>query len=114
MLTTRWPVSGRAAAFALSLMLYACTNPPAFAGTPPATPVQAVCGARGALVARLAREHDERPVARALAAGGRLVEVLAAPGGSWTLLVTLPDGRSCAVAAGTSWETLPASAGPES
>ena len=37
-----------------------------------------------------------------------ILEVYAADNGSWTLIVTDVNGRSCVILAGKSWETLPA------
>jgi hypothetical protein len=39
--------------------------------------------------------------------GGGIVEVYALPEGSWTLVMTQPNGMSCLIAAGQAWETLP-------
>ena len=41
-----------------------------------------------------------------LAPNGGVVEVLASENGSWTLLVTMPDGHSCVIAVGENWEAL--------
>ena len=39
---------------------------------------------------------------------GALVEVLtSADGGTWTIIVTTPQGMSCLVAAGEGWRFLP-------
>ena len=76
---------------------------------------QAVCGARAEIADRLAGAFAEVPVARGLSADGRMVEVFASPEGSWTLVVTRPDGRACLAAAGEAWEAVaPEPAGRES
>ncbi len=53
------------------------------------------------------KPYSEIPVAMGLASNGGVIEVLASENGSWTLLVTMPDGTSCVLAAGESWEALP-------
>ena len=71
---------------------------------------QGICGTRDAALAYLARQYGERPRAIGLAANGQVVEVLASQSGSWTMLVTRPDGLACVVASGEAWETLPKTA----
>lgn len=69
---------------------------------------QGVCGSREAALDYLLGRYQERPRAVGLAADGRLVEVLVAPSGSWTILVSRADGVSCVVATGEAWQVLPA------
>jgi hypothetical protein len=40
-----------------------------------------------------------------LTANGGLLEVVASADGSWTIIVTMPNGMSCGVASGMSWES---------
>ena len=68
---------------------------------------QTVCSTRAEFIDRFAHRYAENPVAMGLASNGGVVEVLASEGGSWTLLVTMPNGISCVVAAGENWEALP-------
>lgn len=65
-----------------------------------------ICGNRTQLVGALLRDYSEQPAFEALTADGRLMEVLTSENGTWTVLLTSPTGRTCVVAAGTSWETL--------
>lgn len=67
---------------------------------------QTICGNRAQLVSALSRDYSEQPTFEALTANGRLMEVLTSEKGTWTVLLTSPTGRTCVVAAGTSWETL--------
>jgi hypothetical protein len=67
---------------------------------------QAVCGDRTILIAELDRQFDERPIAIGITSGGALIEVLTSPKGTWTFLVTFPNGSTCIVATGDSWEML--------
>jgi hypothetical protein len=43
-----------------------------------------------------------------LANNGGVIEVLRSPdSATFTIVITMPDGQSCMIAAGQSWETLP-------
>jgi hypothetical protein len=65
----------------------------------------AACAERGQIVAGLAEIYGERPYAIGLAARNQLVEVFAAPEtGSWTIIMTTPDGIACLIAAGEHFE----------
>ncbi len=66
-----------------------------------------VCGERAKLMLHLEQKFSEQPIAMGLTAKGAVLEVLTSPSGSWTFLVTEPSGRTCMVASGESWETLP-------
>ncbi len=68
---------------------------------------QAMCGKRGAVVANLEKTYSEAPVSIGLASNGAVIEVLASPSGSFTIILTQPNGLSCVMAAGESWEDLP-------
>jgi len=72
-----------------------------------------VCGQRDAIIEHLEERFDETRVVVALDSRGRLVEILAGESGSWTLLVTTPDGRSCLAGSGTAFSILPAEGGDE-
>ncbi len=65
-----------------------------------------MCAAREAVLRQLNENYGERPVATGLVSNGTVIEVLAARSGTWTILVTRPDGTSCVVAAGEGWEDL--------
>lgn len=68
---------------------------------------QGVCGNRKAALEYLDRQYDERPRALGLAANNNVVELLVSKTGSWTILVTRPNGTSCVVASGEAWGDLP-------
>ena len=79
-----------------------------------AAAAQAVCLPRGQALQHLAAKYGEAPVARGVTGIGSLLEVLAAPsGGTWTIIVTQPSGRSCLVAAGEGWRPVIRGAGEE-
>ena len=68
---------------------------------------QAVCSERGKFLERLATGYEESPVAMGLASNGSVLEILASDGGTWTIIVTTPAGKSCVVASGEAWEEVP-------
>ena len=67
-----------------------------------------VCDARSEVLGHLAGKYSENPVALGLATNGGVVELLtAADGTTWTIVITMPNGQTCLVAAGESWEAKP-------
>ena len=84
----------------LSALVTLSLAAPALAQSSPA------CGPRKVVVEQLGREYEEVPVNRGVTAEGALMELFASPSGSWTLLISLPNGQSCLAAAGESWEEL--------
>ena len=72
------------------------------AGTPQS------CSTRANVLSHLASRYSEAPVALGLAKNGGVVEVLTSgEGGTWTIIITMPDGTSCMVAACDNWEQSP-------
>lgn len=59
------------------------------------------CAPRERVLAHVIDRMGEVRLAEGQAARGALIELFAAPGGTWTLILTLPDGRSCLLANGT-------------
>ncbi len=66
----------------------------------------APCGARDDLANKLKQRYDEMPSALGIASNGRLVEVFTSPNGTWTIVLTRPDGVSCLLAVGQDWQTM--------
>lgn len=64
------------------------------------------CAKRTDAVTHLASKYEEAPVAIGIANNGGVLEVLSSDKGSWTILVTMPNGVSCMLATGQSWEAL--------
>ena len=64
---------------------------------------QAACGAREAVIERLSARYGEQRLGAGFQNGRGVLELFAAKSGSWTLLLTLPNGSSCIVAAGEAW-----------
>ncbi len=80
-----------------------------------AAPFGTFCGNRDSIHERLADKFSEAPVVRALSGAGNLVEMLASPGGTWTMIITRPGGPTCIISTGEMWQPLPTTpvAGPE-
>ena len=66
---------------------------------------QSPCANRADFLNHLSANYKEAPVAMGLTANGGLLEVIASQNGSWTIIVTTPNGLSCGVASGKSWES---------
>jgi len=65
------------------------------------------CASRSDFVAFLKDHFGEVEVGQGLSNRGHLVEVFVSPAGSWTILLSQPDGRSCLVDAGEAWAMVP-------
>lgn len=64
----------------------------------------APCGPRDELVRQLTTHMRQEHRAIGLTQSGTLAELFVAPeGSSWTLIVSLPQGFSCIIAAGHDW-----------
>ena len=88
---------------------FACMAVALFVATAslPATAHQQRCTKRPDFVRHLAKKFSETPVAIGLSGNGGVIEVLSSEkGGSWTIIITMPDGNSCLIAAGKNWEHI--------
>lgn len=73
----------------------------------PAMAGNMACSQRDDVLAQLGNKYKEAPSAVGLASNGGLVEVLTSIDGStWTIIVSMPNGTSCLVAAGESWQPI--------
>lgn len=78
-------------------------------GVPSSAAAQTVCAEHAEVVKQLGKQHAETPVALGLSANGGVVEVFSTKDGStWTMVITMPNGVTCMMAAGESWEAFPA------
>ena len=66
---------------------------------------QPACGPRTELVKHLADRYGEAQVGIGLDASGRLVEIFASTSGTFTVILSMPDGNSCVATTGKSWRT---------
>ncbi|NEX47468.1 hypothetical protein [Pseudotabrizicola algicola] len=65
------------------------------------------CGARDLVLRQLAERYGETRRGVGLAANNSVMEMFAsAASGSWTITVTLPDGRMCLLASGEGFEPV--------
>ncbi len=67
---------------------------------------QTLCGERANFLKHLGKNHQEAPTSMGLTSTGKIIEVFTSEGGTWTILITDPDGNSCLVAAGEAWEAI--------
>ena len=74
---------------------------------PPEVQAQAVCGEHREVVSKLKKGHSETPVSMGLASNGAVIEVFASDKGTFTIIMTLPSGMSCLMAAGEDWQDVP-------
>jgi hypothetical protein len=68
---------------------------------------QMMCAERSEIARELKSRYTEQAVAFGITADGQVMELFSSPRGSWTMLVTFPDGRSCLVSHGEDWQKLP-------
>lgn len=72
------------------------------------------CAPRNVVLDRLAETYGETRQGMGLGAQGAVVEIFASDQtGSWTITVTTPQGLTCLVASGQSYETLADSLPPK-
>lgn len=91
----------------LRIGLVAAVVAGAFALAMPAARGESVsCGERHGILEWLEGKFYEKRTAFGLTSDGRLLEVFAAPSGSWTILVTYPGGLSCLATSGTDWQQI--------
>lgn len=65
------------------------------------------CSTRANVLSHLSSNYAEAPVAIGLAENGGVIELLTSGQGStWTIIITMPDGTTCMLAAGEDWEQV--------
>ena len=67
---------------------------------------QMACLPRTDIISKLAEKHKEKQIAIGLETGGRLIEVFTSDSGSFTILVSYPNGISCIASSGENWQIL--------
>ena len=69
---------------------------------------QSVCNTTPVIYSILSGKHGESTAARGMTRGGELLEMWAnRDTGSWSLLITRPDGITCLVQAGQNFNAVP-------
>ncbi len=70
------------------------------------------CAKRGELLTKLNERFGESPQTTGLTPNGHLIETYAHPStGTWTIILTLPNGISCMLASGKAYEHINAPGG---
>lgn len=64
------------------------------------------CSTRESVLESLKTKFGEVPAGVGSGDNGVVVELLLAPGGSWSILLSMPNGKSCLVATGSDWEAI--------
>ncbi|MCO4825955.1 MAG: hypothetical protein KC451_14000 [Amylibacter sp.] len=68
---------------------------------------QANCGQRGQVIERLQTKYGESRRSVGLAANNGVVETYASTeSGTWTIVITMPNGMTCLVAAGEAFQPV--------
>lgn len=63
------------------------------------------CGTRDEIVKKLSEEYKEAPQSVGLVNQDAVVEVFVSENGSWTIIASGTDGKSCVLSSGEGWET---------
>ncbi len=72
----------------------------------PAASAQSVCGTHQLVAEKLKQSYDEQLTGAGLSHNGGMIEVYSSPDGTWTIVLTRPDGISCLMASGELWESM--------
>ncbi len=74
------------------------------AATAPPAMAQTVCGPRDHIVSKLDAQFMEQMIGGGLVTPTSVVEIWTSPdAGTWTMLVTNANGKSCVLTSGTDW-----------
>jgi len=66
----------------------------------------AICSERKKFTAYLSKKYNEQPKAVGLVSNSGMMEVYVSEQGTWSILMTSPNGITCLIAAGDNWEGL--------
>ncbi len=64
------------------------------------------CAQRDKVVSALCNAYNETPVSIGLTEEGSVIEVMASANGTFTIVVTHPNGLTCPLAAGKAWQAI--------
>ncbi len=65
------------------------------------------CAPRDTAALQLEKQFGDSVSGRGLAANGkRMIELLVSEKGSWTVLISDPNGRSCVMSSGENWQGI--------
>lgn len=100
------PIAGLASAIVGSAMAVGVVAALSTASVP--AHAQQLCLLRDVAVSQLTKQHGEEISARGLATNGKfMMELFTGESGSWTLITTDVNGRSCVIASGEAWAPVP-------
>lgn len=118
MARTAFIVSASAAAMVLTALPFAsATSPDADMTTQTIAPVEQLpamnanmlnmnmCSDRTHIVSELEQQFNENVTAVGMVDQNAVVEIFVSDSGSWTILATGTDGKSCIISAGEGWES---------
>ena len=89
---------------AVCLLVLLCLAPTiANAQQPQAQPP---CGDHDKIVAQLSAKYKEAPRAMGITGGNSFLEIYVSPSGTWTTMITTPNGPTCIVGTGEGWEDI--------
>ncbi|MBL6957530.1 MAG: hypothetical protein ISR52_00995 [Rhodospirillales bacterium] len=74
---------------------------------PSVAEAQMMCGERLEVLKNLQTNYAEAPISLGLASNGGVIEVLSSDNGTFTIIITQPNGMSCLLVSGENWEDLP-------
>ncbi|MCV3238922.1 hypothetical protein [Mesorhizobium sp. ZC-5] len=63
------------------------------------------CGSRDEIVKKLSEEFKETPQSVGVVNQDAVVEVFVSENGTWTIIASDTDGKSCVLSSGEGWET---------
>ena len=66
-----------------------------------------ICNTHDIITDHIATKYGEVPVSMGLTGSGHMIEVFVSKTGTWTILITRPNGMSCVTSSGNSWATMP-------
>ena len=76
----------------------------ALALSTPSAQAQFICGGHSDLVAGLAQAFQQKQIGYGVVGEAAIVEIYVSANGTWSMLVTDVQGRSCIFATGDGWE----------
>ncbi len=85
---------------------FLCALSICWSALPTSAAAQSVCIARAEAATNLKKKFAEVPVSMGLSKQGTVIEVFASPEGSWSIVMTFPNGMSCIMAAGEEWQSM--------
>ncbi|MEM8947731.1 MAG: hypothetical protein AAGA21_07440 [Pseudomonadota bacterium] len=98
----------RAALFISGLTLASCLAATSVAAQSAATGMRIPCHDAIEIAKQLSKKYEEAPIAFGLQSNGNLLQIYTSESKhTWTVVSTTPTGKSCIVAAGKRWETMP-------